>query len=1029
MTKLKSSERVKCIKNLAKYSSALIGVAALATGLAPSLAMAQESEDEVIVVTGSRIAQPNLVSPTPVSVFTAEQIELSGAVNTAELLRTLPAAGVSTLTSTNSNFLVGASGVNTIDLRNLTEDRTLVLVNGRRFVSGLPGTANVDFNSIPTEFIERIDVVTGGASAVYGSDALAGVVNIITKTDFEGAVASFQGGLSEEGDDETYEASLTLGANFADNRGNAVASFSWSKELGVFASQRAGLERDGLSQSFFSGDGADFQETVVPFYSSFSERGRIIVPGAGNFVFDETTGTTRPFVSANDDGSELDGFNRQAFRAIAVPTERFLFSTAVNYEVNRAFDLFFEGTYASTETQSRLEPVPLASDDVFGDNAAQFLDDDGDGVFDRSAFGISILNPFVPEGIRAATRAAADFNDDGVSDIADEDLVVGFARRTTELINRGSHNIRQTARAVAGARGAFGETWSYEVSANFGRTTQAQDSTGQVNVLNFRNALNAIEDPNAPGSFICADPLAVAQGCAPINIFGVGSISPEAAAYVRAPSSINATIEQAVLSGYVSGDLPLTLPTARDAISVAFGAEYRTERSSSIPDALSQAGLNAGNVTPVVEGRYNVSEVFGEAHVPLVTDAPFVRDLSLSVAARASDYTTVGDTFAWSASLEYAPIDSLRFRSQYSEAVRAPNIGELFQPQAETFEGGADPCQGLTLSGGTPAFLNDGTDAGSGVDASTIGSNAAAACFADPLLAARVTRDGAFAPSQAEIQGIGGFNGGNPNLSEETANTFTFGLVFSPDFGNQWLDRFSASIDYYDIEIEDAIAGIARQTSLDQCYSLSGGVYDGSSPFCSNVVRFSSGPFIGAIDELNAIQQNLATIETKGVEIQASYFVPLNDVFRGQSFDLGDVNFALNYGLLDTFEVTPFPGGAPIEDAGTAGFFDTEYLFSTVYTRGGLTVAWDVNYLDEATLAPAGEFLSDAVVPAATFHDVQVRYTLPSTGVTLVVGVDNASDEYIAYGLGLPDNPGDGTEGAIYDSFGRRWYAGVRAKF
>ena len=1017
-----------------RFALASVLVAGFAATSAPLMAQDEDEEDATeeasdldrIQVTGTRIERANLNSPTQVNTFNSEQIELSGAVNTAELLRTLPAVGVSALTSTNSNFLVGASGINTLELRNLTEDRTLVLVNGRRFVAGLPGTANVDFNSIPTEMIERIDVVTGGASAIYGSDALAGVVNVILKENFEGVVLSAQSGISDEGDDETHRFSATLGSSFADGRGSAVTSLTMSREDGVFARDRDGRDVDAFSEAFFGPAlGSEWQQSRSPFFSSFSERGRIIVPGVGNRVFDERTGEVRPFVSANPDGTALDGFNRQGFRAIAVPTERFLFSTMVNYEVNEKANFFFEGTYASTETQSALEPFPLSSDDLFGGNAQQFIDDDGDGVFDRSAFGISILNPFVPEGIRDAARAGADFNEDGIQDIADEDLVVGFARRTTELIQRGANNIRQTSRFVFGVEGDINDNWSYETSINFGRTTQSQRSTGQINVVNMRFALDAIEQ--ADGSIVCADETARLEGCVPVNVFGVGSISPEAADYIRAPSSTQATIEQQVYSGFVTGDLGFASPGAEDNVRLVVGGEWRVEDSESIPDALSQVGLNAGNISPPVIGDFNVAEVFTELDIPLVQNRAFVQDLRVNLSARWSDYSTVGRTFAWAANAQYAPSDLVRFRAQYAEAVRAPNIGELFQPLSETFEGGADPCNGVTLDNGSPAFLNDNTDPNSGVDPATIGNATAQACLADPLVAARVARDGSVVLSQPELQGVGGFNGGNPNLDEENATTITLGAVVTPNTGNRWIDNLNFSIDYYNIEIEDAIAGIGRQTSLDQCYVESGGAFDPTSPFCSNIVRFESGPFLGALNELNALQQNLATIEVAGIDVQASYALDLND-FTSSNADFGRVDFSVTYGYLDKYDQESFPGAPIIDFAGQYGLFDHEVLFATVYNRGPLTVAYDVNWLPESRLGSTGADI-DRDVPEVFMQDIQVRYAFDNN-LELILGVDNVTDEFVLFGGGLPQEvTGTFTDGAVYDAIGRRYYAGLRLDF
>ncbi len=1017
---------------------------AFKTGLLASVASlafatpvaAQDEGDgaERIVVTGSRIERTsNYTAPTPVNVFTEAQIELSGAVNTSELIRTLPAAGVSALTSTNSNFLVGASGINTVDLRNLGGNRTLVLVNGRRFVAGVPGSTLVDFNSIPTEFIERIDVLTGAASSIYGSDALAGVVNVILRDDLEGVISSAQYGASEQGDDETIRASVTYGANFAQGRGRALASVTWSDEGGVFARDRESIERDGASLAFFTGDPADAFEELQPFYSSFSERGNISIPGApSNLVFDETTGTVRPFTSANPDGSALDGFNRQAFRAIAVPTERFLFSSAVDYEISPRFNLFFEGTYASTETQSELEPFPLSSSNIYGQNLQQFIDDDGDGTPDRSAFGIPILNPFVPAGIRDAARLGADFDGDGVQDIADEDLVVGFSRRTTELDQRGANNIRQTARFVLGLEGDLTENWRYETSLNFGRTTQAQQSTGQINVVNFRYALDAIPDPVNPGQFICADEIARLEGCVPINIFGAGSISPEAAAYVRAPANTDATVEQAVVNAYLAGDTPFRIPFAADPVSVAFGVEYRTERSESIPDALSQLGLNAGNITPVVRGDFSVGDAFAEASLPLVQDRPLFEDLTLNLSARWSDYTTVGNTFAWAVSGEWSPTDWVRLRSQYAVAVRAPNIGELFSPPGQTFPSVADPCEGLTTTGaGDPAFLNTLTDAASGVDGATVNSPTATACFADANVAARVARDGVFVLTQAERQGVSGFNGGNPDLFEEEGTTFTIGAVFRPNTGNAFIDNFAISLDYFDIEIEDAISTLGRQTSLDECYSSSTtpGVLDPASPFCANILRFTGGPQLGALEFINAFQQNLQTVNTAGVDVQASYNLALNDLFNGVSTSLGELAWSLAYTYTDTYELTGFEGATPQEFVGVIGTFENEVLLSTVYYNGPFTFSYDMNWLDEAVLSSTG-FFSDSQVDSVAFHDIQARWDLFDTGVTLVGGVDNLSNEFVPIGGSAPGSvTGTGTNGAIYDAIGRRFYIGVRAQF
>lgn len=975
-----------------------------------------EARQETVFVTGSRIAQTNLDSPVPVSQFDAAQIDLSGAVNVSEVLRTLPATGVSGLTSTNSNFTVTASGINTVELRNLGEDRTLVLVNGRRFVGGVPGSQIVDFNQIPTEFIERIDVITGGASAVYGSDALAGVVNIILKDDIDGVTITGQGGISEAEDLETYRASITGGGDFANGRGNAAASLTWSRNNGAFFRDREGQGVDDLSYAAFTGNVDDVLTPVSeilgrPFFSSFSERGRFFAPGVGNQTFDETSNEFREYVAA------ADGFNRQAFRALSIPNERITASAILDYEISPWANFFTEITYSSTDTQSRLEPFPLGGDDIYGSQPF-CVDDDGDGTDDRCVSGAPITGAFVPDAFRDLIRSAN-------PGIPDEDLVYGFARRTTEVNARGAFNTRQTARIVTGFDGGFDNGINYEVSLNWGRTTQNQESTGGIDVRNFAAALDSVVDPDT-GEIICRDETARDQGCVPINIFGQGSISPEAAAYVRADSKFDAEIEQTVVNAFLTGDSTILagfeLPAGP--ISWVAGYEWREESSSEIPDALSQSGLNAGNVTPITVGGFDVWEVFGELEIPILVDQPWAEELSLNLAARHSDYSSVGETFAWSANAEYQPISSIRFRSQYAEAVRAPNISEAFDGLGETFATISDPCAGVTRIGGTPAF---------GPDDDADASRIANVCLQDPLVAARVDRDGAFIPTQPEIQGIGGLVGGaiagGFDLKEEEATTFTVGVVWNPDY-TTWLDPFAISVDYFDIEITDAIGTLGRQTSLNRCYGNGDDnitSYDPDSAFCTNVIRYDVGPFLGAAEFVNSFSQNLSTIETSGIDVQMSYDWDLTNTFRSET-DLGFLGASFTYQYLEDYTSTAFPGAEPSESVGAQGLSEHEGLLALVYDRGPLTVSLDTTWIGE-TEDSYGFLNEPFFVDDVYFTDVQARYRVLDDLVTLVFGVDNIADEFVPTGIGLVGGVGQYTNDAVYDSLGRRYYAGFRLEF
>ena len=1006
---------------------------AVATAAFPYAALAQDAGEgdrleEEVVVTGSRIARTNLTANTAINIIDTEKIELSGAINTAELLEALPASGVATFASTTGNFDVQNSGVNTIELRNLDEDRTLVLVNGRRFVAGVPGEQSVDFNSIPTEFIERIDVVTGGASAIYGSDALAGVVNIILKDSFDGFQVSAQSGLSDVDDDETHRITMTGGFDFDDDRGNAMMSVTFDKETGVFARNRENLGVDGVNSVFFTGDPNDYDAAVVPFLSSFSEKGRFVVPdrsvvsGSADLVLDDD-GTVRAF------RSDEDGFNRQQYRALSVPTERLLVSGVMNYQVNDNINWFAEMNYSGVETSSELEPFPFSSDDVYGDNAADCFDTDGDGVNDDCSFGMPLMNPYVPEDMRVAARIAN-------PGVADDNLVLGFARRTTELDPRGADNLRQTFRIVSGIDGSFLDDFNYELSMNYGRTTQDQKSSGQINVLNMRYALDAVyENPDDPenSAIICRDEIARLQGCLPVNLFGTGSITAglsererdQMLQYLQANSSTASQVEQAIVSGFVSGPL-FELPGGMAMFSA--GAEYRDEQSESIADGLSQQGLNAGNVTPPTIGGFDVSEFYAEAVLPVLADQPGAQLLELQLAARFSDYSTVGNTTAYAASGRYEPNEDLMFRSQYSRAVRAPNISELFEPLTETFEGGDDPCEGVTrTAGGEAAFLNIIRDTdnpqnalGSGVNGATVGDPVAVSCIQDPTIDQRVDETGGLVLTQSEIQGVGGFNGGaaagGQELIEETADTFTLGVVWSPAA----IESLNISIDYFNIEIEDAIDALERQDSLDNCYS--GGGFDASSDFCTNIVRFDSGPSVGALREINALQQNIAEIKTEGIDIQVNY-----------DFDLGDAGLlqaVLTWTHLLTYEEVPFEGSDTIDFTGEVGYAEDKAVLGWTYRLGPAVVAFTTEWIGKSELSndPNNAFFG-AAVSDRFFHDIQARYEVVED-VELVFGMDNITDEFVRIEQSGPDVPtGWNTRPDVYDSLGRRYYAGIKAKF
>lgn len=1004
----------------------LAGVLAVA---APSFAQSDSgnaTEVGEIVVTGSRIVRPNQDSPTQVQVVSAEAIANTGEVNLGEILRTLPAAGVSSLTPTNSNFFTQGNGVATVNLRNLGEDRTLVLVNGRRFVAGLPGTQIVDFNSLPTEFIDRVDVVTGGASSIYGSDALAGVVNIITDKDYEGFQLFGQYGITDRGDRENYKVGTKFGSNFADDRGNFVGTLSYQDNKAVYARDRAdrGMDRDGLGGLNFA-DGT-FGETRYFYGSSFIPRGVAIVPGIGlnnsNRVYEPTTGAQRPYAAATD------GFNRQASRQLYVPNSALQFSGQALYDFNDNNRFFFEGSYYRGQTKSDIEASPVSGADIFRD--AQDVGLNPQCSATGCLYGIPLVSAIVPESIRQAVR-------DRTPGLTDAQRVVGFQRRMTEFGNRQNEATRDLFRVVAGLNGELPGSMNlkYEVSANWGRSSEQQLTQGGILKDRLINTLDVVD--TGGGVLACRNIAERARGCTPFRIFEEGGASQGVLDYIAVQNSFDSFVDQKVLNGFLSGDL-FELPAG--SIQFVVGSEYRREESRNTPDATLQQGLASGNIAPETMGDFKVIEGFAELRIPLLRDLPFAHQLDLNLSGRLSDYSTVGNTEAWAASLEYMPTDWLKVRSQYSVAVRAPNISELFSGRSQTFPTNLDPCRGLTTSGGQAAFTNTRVDianpgnvAASGVNATTIGSDTARACLADPTLAARVARDGVFAQTQAEAQGTGGFNSGNPNLSQEKSTSITGGILFNADWYD-WLSPFSISVDYFNIEIDDIIANLARGTSLNECYANSGGVYNASSPFCQSIIRYASGTAqVGAMRELNSQTQNLGSFKTSGIDVQASYTFDFDNfpVTRNFGGNWGTLVASLTYQHLDEYKTSPLPGAALVESAGTTGLSKNKAQLDLLYRRNALTVSWQTQFVGESCYFSLDDCADDDIsgyIGLTTFSDLQVRYAV-TPKATVFAGVDNIFDEYVYIGQGYGQPTGWTTEPAVYDGLGRRFVMGARVSF
>ena len=618
--------------------------ALLANALAIACATVQAAEEPIaeIVVTGSRIARPDIEASTPVQVLSSQAIDMQGSQNVADIIAELPAVGTPGLSRTNSNFLTSSNGVSTVNLRNMEDQRTLVLINGRRVVAGVGGTSIVDVNNIPTDLIESVQVLTGGASAVYGSEAVAGVVNFILKDDYEGLNFRAQTGASAEGDAERNMFSVTGGLNIGD-RGNITGNVQYDRDFGLRSRNR------------------EISANDIPARSGFPPQGRFPLDSDWTFGPDNVLKPT--FVTAQD------GFNRNAERYIAVPLERTLVTVLGNYQLTDRVKFFAEGSYSKMESNSRLEPLAT---------------DNSDAVLPDGTVlpGLSRDNPFIPAPILAEMDAIA--ADTG------EEVFLPMIKRMNGVFDRSNQNDRDFYRGVVGFSGDFGNDWHWDTYYNRSQTKEATASETALRDRYFF-ALDAIRDP-ATGQAVCRDAAARAAGCAPFNPFGFNSVSQEAADYITAggiKDTYDATVDQEVIAANITGPV-FDLPAG--SVKIAAGVEYREEKSEEIYSLETQAGNTMGNALSNTFGKYDVKEAYVETVVPLLSDAPFARSWDVEAAYRFGDYSTVGSVDSWKLGTTWAPTDDVRFRAVYSVATRAPNIGELFAGPNQTFETVPDPC-------------------------------------------------------------------------------------------------------------------------------------------------------------------------------------------------------------------------------------------------------------------------------------------------------------------------------------------------
>jgi iron complex outermembrane recepter protein len=774
---------------------------------------------ETIVVTGSRIPVSATATPMPVIMMDREAIEASGKDNIADVVLDLPSVGVGVgVQNTRQSTSFGA-GRNLVNLRRLGANRTLVLVNGRRQVSGAPLSASVDLNTIPAPLVERTEVVTGGTSAVYGADAVSGVINIILREDFEGLEMRARSGISSRGDAESQGLSLTAGTNFGDDDhdGNITLSVFYDNVEGVEATDRGyavtGLDTISNPANTAINDGVpNFIHSPNIRFNGLSDAGDFTLRGQ-RWIFNSDGQSMRLFdfgAIGNRAGRSIggDGGFFERFDPLSLPIQRGVFAGTMRYGVAANVDLFFEGRYANTKVKSAWQPT-----------------------FDPAGFGVielTIDNPFLPADTVALMRG-------NPSDPADDVGSVFLNRVLNELGRRGTENDRDMYQFVGGFKGSLPNDWTFEISYARGRTT---DTTQQFNDRHngrFFQSIDAIRDP-VTGAIVCRDP---SNGCVPLNLVGPNRASAEALAFSRINSLFYQSADQQVAAGNVGGRL-FDLPAGP--LQFSLGAEYRKEEALSQPSGIQQLGESFAPLVLRTEGSFNVKEAFAEVRVPLLADVPLVDELSINGAVRGSDYSTSGNETAWNTGLEFQPVQDFKLRGVLSRSVRAPNLGELFSPANEGFFFGQDPCD---------ASVNN-------ISATRLANCAAL---------------GIPANYQAPTNGrtLKGLFGGNPELIPETGDTWSAGFVLRPRF----LDNFYMTADYWHTEITDAVNAIPPQAILNNCVDLPLGV--GENPNCALVTR---DPQTLEVLSIQATQLNIGKIIASGVDVQLGYLFDMGGAGR-----------------------------------------------------------------------------------------------------------------------------------------------------
>jgi iron complex outermembrane recepter protein len=954
-----------------------------------------------VVVTGSRIAVPNETSISPVTTVGAQDIERSGVTRVEDLLNQLPQVFASQ-TSTASNASDGTASIN---LRGLNPKRTLVLVDGQRLGPGDPiSGGQSDINMIPTETIESVEVLTGGASSVYGADAVAGVVNFKLLDHFEGIkligdagiyqhhntdVAGVEDAIAAAGDTEPpsnvwqgaqREIGVIMGLNSPDDKGNATVYFTYRNVLPILESQYA-------SSACTVGSGY--------IAGPYNTNGKFTCGGSATaYPMNLLSGNTFETVGAN--GSLSAGpalYNYGALNYFQRPDERYTAGAFLHYEFNDHVQVYSQSMFMDDFTQAQIAPS---------------------GLFGAPASEVNCTNPYL-------SSAESTFIGCNTSTTGFGNPEVYLLRRNVEGGGRVQSIEHMDFHTVLGVKGKIDNVWSYDVSYNFSLVNLNSDAENYFSNNNIANALDAVT--NSSGQVVCGN--ANAAGCVPYNPFGTGTISAASLKYLYEPGIEVGRIYQHDAQANLNGDLGeygVKLPTASSGLQLALGVEYRDARDSILPDEASQTGdlAGSGGDTTPVNGGLNVREGYFEAAMPLLDDQPFAKALNLDTGYRYSSYDlSFGSTNTFKFGLDWAPDENVRFRGSFSRAVRAPNIVELFGASSIGLDGtyGTDPCAGTT-----PVYT-------------------VAQCARTGVLSGQYGNI-----SQSPAGQYNGLLGGNPNLKPETAITKSFGVGLTPSF----LPNFRVQVDYYDIAIQNVIQSIGGSVILSQC-ALDGNLCDLIHRSASGLLWGGQGATEGYVSDTLI---NVGELEERGVDLDMSYSYSLGGWGKLVSNMVG--TYINKYEISnpgESFNCAGLEGvvcGSSTSAAGTPVPHWRHRLATTWETpwRGtDVTVTW--RYFGSTqlesiggnpalaggpgiTVANGGLSSTDDHISSYSWFDLSVSTKLDDH-VTLRLGCNNVLDKSPpvigSSNIGAPPTGNGNTYPGSYDALGRYLFAQIVAQF